>query len=419
MSTSLLKTLKLAITGLKANRTRTALSVLGIVIGVAAVIVIVSVGQGLKALIVGQIDAFGSNLMSVQIKVPGSDSENSAAARAQGVIITTLKTSDAEAIRDSKRFPYIKAVSGYSSAQELASYQDKEKRVIIIGADSYYQYIDGQLVVEKGSFFTEEDNAGVKKVIVIGSDIAEKFFAGSDPIGKEIKIKQNSYSVVGVLKKRGASVGFNMDEMVYIPVKTVQKMISGVDHILEIGIQVKDNKYFPQAKEEVSQLLRQRHHIDDPKNDDFTIMTMDQAMDTINAVTGAISLFLGILAAISLLVGGVGIMNIMLVIVTERTREIGLRKALGAKEKDILTQFILEAILISLIGGVVGIISGICVSYIMTYAINSYGISWPFVVSFEAVIISFSVAAFFGIVFGWYPARKAARLNPIDALRYE
>lgn len=414
-----LKTLKLALTGLKTNKTRTALSVLGIVIGVAAVIVIVSVGQGLKSLIVGQINAFGPNLMSIEVKVPGSDYENSIRSAAEGVIITTLKASDAEAVRDKKMFPYVKASSGYSAAQELASYQEKEKRILIIAADSYYQYIDGQVKIKEGRFYTEEENKGVAKVVVIGSDVAKRFFSGADPIGKQIKIKQINFEVIAVLKKRGAMMGFNMDEVVYIPVKTVQKLISGVDYVLEIGIQLEDQKYFPQATEEISQLIRKRHNIDDPKNDDFQIVTMAQALDIINAVTGAISFFLGVLAAISLLVGGIGIMNIMLVIVAERTKEIGLRKALGARKKDVLSQFVAEAILISLFGGIIGIVFGVSVSYLMTYVINSYGFDWPFVISFEAVIISFAAAAFFGIAFGWYPAQKAAKMDPIEALRYE
>ena len=184
-------------------------------------------------------------------------------------------------------------------------------------------------------------------------------------------------------------------------------------------MQIKDKKYFSQAKIEIAQLLRQRHNIDDPKNDDFQLMTMDQAVETIDSITGAISLLLGLLAAISLLVGGIGVMNTMLVIVTERTREIGLRKSLGAKNKDILSQFVLEAILISLIGGVGGVFWGILVSYAMTYAINSFGFEWPFVISGSAIAISFLVAAFFGIVFGWHPAKKAAKMNAIEALRYE
>jgi len=419
MSTPFLKTFHLALTGLKTNKTRTTLSMLGVVIGVAAVIVIVSVGEGLKSLIVGQIDAFGPNLMSVEVKVPGSDYENNMRSVAQGVIITTLKAEDAEAIRDKKTFPYVKAASGYSAAQELASYQEKEKRILIIAADSFYQYIDGQLKVGEGRFFTEEENRGVARVVVIGSDVAKKFFTGADPVGKRIKIKQTNFEVIGVLKSRGAIMGFNMDEVVMIPIKTVQKLISGVDYILEIGIQLEDQKYFPQATAEVTQLMRKRHNIDDPKNDDFQIVTMAQALDIINTVTGAISFFLGILAAISLLVGGVGIMNIMYVIVTERTKEIGLRKALGAKKKDILSQFIAEAVLICLFGGVIGIVFGILVSFAATYAIKSYGFDWPFTVSFLAVVVSFSVAAFFGIVFGWYPAQKAAKMNPIEALRYE
>ncbi len=419
MSTPIPKILKLALTGLRTNKTRTALSVLGIVIGVAAVIVIVSVGQGLRALVVGQIDAFGPNLMSAQIKIPGSDFGNSMRSTAEGVVITTLKSSDAEAIRDQKRFPYIEAVSGYSSSQEWAKYQNKEEQVLIMASDSYYPQIDSQTKITNGRFFTENENKGMAKVVVIGSAVADKFFPNTNPIGERIKIKNNSFEVIGVLASRGVIFGFNMDEMVMIPIYTTQKLILGVDHILEIGMQIKDKKYFSQAKIEIAQLLRQRHNIDDPKNDDFQLMTMDQAVETIDSITGAISLLLGLLAAISLLVGGIGVMNTMLVIVTERTREIGLRKSLGAKNKDILSQFVLEAILISLIGGVGGVFWGILISYIMTYAINSFGFEWPFVISFSAIAISFLVAAFFGIVFGWYPAKKAAKMNVIEALRYE
>jgi len=393
--------------------------VLGIVIGVAAVIVIVSVGQGLRALVVGQIDAFGPNLMSAQIKIPGSDFENSMRSMAEGVVITTLKSSDAEALRDQKRFPYIEAVSGYSSSQEWAKYQNKEEQVLIMASDSYYPQIDGQTKVISGRFFTENENKRMAKVVVIGSEVADKFFPNTNPIGEKIKIKNNNFEVIGVLASRGAVFGFNMDEMVMIPIYTTQKLILGVDHILEIGMQIKDKKYFSQAKIEIAQLLRQRHNIDDPKNDDFQLMTMDQAVETIDSITGAISLLLGLLAAISLLVGGIGVMNTMLVIVTERTREIGLRKSLGAKNKDILSQFVLEAILISLIGGVGGVFWGILVSYAMTYAINSFGFEWPFVISGSAIAISFLVAAFFGIVFGWHPAKKAAKMNAIEALRYE
>ncbi|MCK5332504.1 ABC transporter permease [Candidatus Parcubacteria bacterium] len=419
MSILSLKIFKLAFTGLKTNITRTALSVLGIVIGVAAVIVIVSVGQGLKSLILGQFEAVGPNLMSVAIKIPGSDYSNSIRSMTEGVVITTLKASDAEALRDEKRFPYIVSASGYSAAQEWAKYQNEEKQVLIIGADSFYPEVNLQIKVERGRFYTEAENKGMARVVIIGSDIAEKFFGDDDPLGKQIKIKQNSYEVKGVLESMGSSFGFNMDEMVIIPIYTVQKLILGVDHILEVGIQIEDKKYFPQARVEVAQLLRQRHNINDPKNDDFELVTMDQAVEIIGSITNAISLLLGLLAAISLLVGGIGVMNTMFVIVTERTREIGLRKSLGARNDDILSQFVLEAVLISLAGGIIGVFIGIFISYIMTYAINAFGFDWPFVVSFGAIIISFSVATLFGVVFGWYPAKKAAKLNPIEALRYE
>ncbi len=419
MSILSLKNLKLAITGLKANKTRTSLSVLGIVIGVAAVIVIVSVGQGLKVLIVDQISVFGDNMMSVQVKVPGSDFGASMQSMVEGTVITTLKYDDVEAVRDKKRFPYIKAVSGYAAGVEWATYKEKEKQVMLIASDAYYPEVDGQLKVAQGRYFTNEEERGMAKVAVIGSKIAENFFRGQDPIGKQIKIKQINFKVIGVMKERGLVMTMDSDTMVYIPLKTSQKLITGIDHLIEFAMVMEDNQHFSQAEAEVSQLLRQRHNIDDPAKDDFQVMSMDQIIEIVNTVTSVISLLLGLLAAISLIVGGVGIMNIMLVIVAERTREIGLRKSLGAKQKDILNQFVTEAVLISVIGGIIGVLFGIIISFLITLSVRAYNFDWPFVISIEAIIISFTVAAFFGIIFGWYPAKKAAKLNPINALRYE
>ena len=413
------KTLSLALTGLIANKTRTALSMLGIVIGVAAVIVIVSVGQGLRVLIVDQINVFGENMMSVSVKVPGSDYGASVQSMVEGTVITTLKYDDVEAVRDKKRFPYIKAVSGYAAGMEWATYQEKEKQVMFIASDAYYPDVDGQLKVAQGRYFTNEEERGMAKVAVIGSAVADKFFGEENPIGKQIKIKKINFKVIGVVADRGMIMTFDYDNLVYLPLKTSQKLITGIDHLVEFAMVMEDDQHFAQAKAEISQLLRERHNIEDPSKDDFEVMSMDQIVEIVNTVTSVISLLLGLLAAISLVVGGVGIMNIMLVIVAERTREIGLRKALGARQKDILNQFVTEAVLISFFGGLVGIIFGIFISLVVTLAVRAYNFDWPFVISLEAVIISFIVAVGFGIVFGWYPAKKAAKLNPIEALRYE
>jgi len=419
MLISFLKTLSLAITGLKTNKTRTALSVLGIVIGVAAVIVIVSIGQGLRALIVNQLNVFGENMMSVQVKVPGSDYGASMQSMVEGTVITTLKYADVEAVRDKKRFPYIKSVSGYTMGTEWASYQEKEKQVMFIASDAYYPKIDGQAKIARGRYFTNEEERGMAKVAVIGSAVAKKFFGNGDPIGKQIKIKQINFKVIGVMADRGMVMMFDYDNLVYLPLKTAQKLIIGTDHLVEFAMVMEDDQHFAQAKTEISQLLRERHNISDPTKDDFEVMSMDQIVEIVNTVTGIISLLLGLLAAISLIVGGVGIMNIMLVIVAERTREIGLRKALGARQKDIMNQFVAEAVLISVFGGIIGIIFGIFISLAATFAVRAYNFDWPFVVSIGAIIIAFIVAAGFGILFGWWPAKRAAKLNPIEALRYE
>ena len=290
---------------------------------------------------------------------------------------------------------------------------------MFIASDAYYPEIDGQLKIARGRYFTNEEERGVAKVTVIGSAVAKKFFGDQNPIGKQIKIKKINFKVIGVAADRGMVMTLDYDNLVYIPLKTAQKLITGIDHLVEFAIVMEDNQHFAQAKAEISQLLRERHNISDPTKDDFEVMSMDQIVEIVNTVTGVISLLLGLLAAISLTVGGVGIMNIMLVIVAERTREIGLRKALGAKRKDIMNQFVLEAALISVLGGIVGIISGIVFSFLITLAVRAYNFDWPFVVSIEAIIISFVVATGFGIIFGWYPANKAAKLNAIEALRYE
>ncbi len=410
--------MKLALVGLTSNQSRTGLSVLGIVIGVAAVIMIVSTGQGLRALIMEQLNTFGSDVMSVEVKIPGSDYMSSMRSTIQGVVITTLKESDAAALRDKDRFPYIRTASGYSAGMELATYQEEDIQAMIIASDAYYQGIDMMTQVERGRFYDDADNNSIAQVAVIGSEIAKDFFGGVDPIGKNIKIKNKNFEVIGVLKERGEVMTVSMDELIMMPIRTYQKIIAGVDHIQEIGIKLEDERYLGQAKYEIASLMRERHKIADPKNDDFEIFTMDEAMRTVDSITAAISILLGLLAAISLFVGGIGIMNIMLVIVAERTKEIGLRKAVGARYRDIMGQFVMEAVAISLLGGFIGVIIGVSFSYLIAYVITNYlGMEWPFVISYGAILASFFVAAFFGIVFGWYPAKEAADLNPIEALR--
>jgi putative ABC transport system permease protein len=414
----IIKSARLALVGLSSNKVRTSLSVLGIVIGVASVIVIVSVGQGLQAFILGQLSAFGTDIVSIEPKLPGSDFQNSIMSTGEGVVITSLKSSDAEALRNKDNFPYITTASGYSSTMDWIFYEDKEEQVFIVSSDSFYPQIDAMMKVESGTFFTEEDNAGAAKVVLIGKGVAKEFFDTRNPIGENIKIKNENFKIIGVLQERGAVMSFDMDKLVIMPLKTSQTFITGVSHIQEIGIKLEGKQYLSRAKSEIKMLMRQRHDIEKPEDDDFQILTMDEMLTTINSITGAISALLGLLAAISLIVGGIGIMNIMLVIVAERTKEIGLRKALGAKYKDIMRQFVFEAIAISLIGGFIGIIAGVSFSFLMTQIIVRYaGLEWPFVVSYSAIIISFVVAAFFGVVFGWYPAKEAAQLSPIEALR--
>lgn len=412
------KTIKLALAGLESNKTRTALSVLGIVIGVAAVIMIVSMGQGLQNLVLGQFSSLGTDLVSVETKIPGEGFQNTITSRGQGVVVTTLKEDDAKALRNKGRFPYIASVSAYTSTQETLHYADQKKTTILIAADSYYTDIDSRLQIGSGRFFTEDENTSMSKVVVIGKDLATELFGDDEPIGKDVKIKNASFKVIGVARPMGSMLSINMDEMAVIPVRASQEFLTGEDYVQELGIKVTDKKFLEEAKAEIPILMRERHKILRPTDDDFQVMTMDEALTSITAVTGAISALLGLLAAISLFVGGIGIMNIMLVIVAERTKEIGLRKALGARYKDIMRQFVFEAMAISLLGGFLGIVIGVSFSFLVSVVITRFGgFDWPFTVSIPSIIISFAVAAFFGIVFGWYPAKEAAQLSPIEALR--
>lgn len=413
-----IKSMQLAIVGLSVNKMRTALSVLGIVIGVSAVIMIVSVGHGLQSFILNQLSSFGTNILEVQPKIPGEDLQNSMMAAGRGAEMSFLKNSDVKILRDKATFPYIAVVSGYISNIQQIFFNGQHKQVMMIGADSYYPEIDSMTKVEYGVFFTEEENLRASKVVVIGSGVAKYFFSDMEPIGQNIKINNDNYRVVGVLQKRGEMMMFDMDDLIIIPLKTAQIFNTGNDQVREIGVRLVGDEYISLAKSEITTILRAHHKIENPDNDDFQVITMDEMLGIVNAVTNIISLLLGVLAAISLVVGGIGVMNIMFVIVSERTKEIGLRKTLGARYQDIMRQFILEAILISVIGGILGIVLGVCGTFLITLVITKImNLQWPFVVSYIAIFISFVIAVCFGIIFGWYPAREAARLHPIEALR--
>lgn len=405
--------LKLSFSVLRANKVRSFLTSLGIIIGIAAVIIIMSVGAGAQSLIINQLNSVGTNLVGI---LPGASDENGPPASAMGIVVTTLKYEDAVAIK--KEVENVSAVSSYNSGVGTASYQNNSVDTNFTGVMSDYTNIE-ETEVFLGRFFTEEEEKSSSRLAVLGYQVYSDLFGSDNPLGKRIKIKKESFDIIGVMKERGTAGFQNQDDNILIPVSTAQKIMLGVDYVNYIRVKINDTKNIDKATADIQFLLRDRHNIRIDGTDDFSVRNTKDAIDALLTITDALKFFLAAIAAISLVVGGVGVMNIMLSAVSERIREVGLRKAVGARKSHIMIQFVLETVAITSLGGVIGIIIGFLLSALIALAANYLGYKWDFIVPFSSVLLGTGVAAGLGFVFGLYPARRAAKLDPIEALRYE
>lgn len=391
---------------LVANKLRSLLTMLGIIIGVAAVIALVSIGNGVKQDIEASISSLGSNLLVV---MPGAP--RTPGVRPSQGSMKSLKISDYEAIA---KLEGVKAASPMTNGSYVVIYQNKNWTTSVEGVNANFQDVNNWTMTS-GRFFSDKNVQNRERVAVVGQTVVKNLFADEDPVGKEIRVKNIPFRVIGVLKSKGnGTMGNDQDDTVLIPYTTSMERVEGIDYLRMVYVVAKDNEGIDRLQADIENLLRVRHSIKDPNLDDFNIQNMKSIMETVAQTTGTFTLFLGAVAAISLVVGGIGIMNIMLVSVTERTREIGVRKALGATYSVIVTQFLIEAVVISLMGGFIGIAFGIGASKLIGMA---SGMST--VVSIPTIIMSFGFSMAIGLIFGIYPARKAAKLNPIDALHYE
>ena len=407
----------IAIRSLFANKLRSSLTMLGIIIGVGSVITLMSVGRGAEASITSTLEGMGTNLVYVTSKTPGVEG-----LAAMQIAAYSFTMDDVEDIAE--RIPYVVAVAPTIENYVEVATGDESTVAFVEASTPEFEHVLNYPAAE-GQFITERHVASRDMVVVLGSDVVEDLFGDGEAVGQKVKINGRQFTVIGVLEEKGGQMmGVSMDSIIVVPITTYQarlfpgRTIRGEDAVQQIAVQIASTDVTDLVAEDIEDLLRKRHRITEEGKEDFLIMTQEQMLDIVQQITGIFTVVLGAIASISLIVGSIGIMNIMLVSVTERTREIGIRKAVGAKRRDILVQFLLEAAMLSLAGGAIGIIGGWLLSLLIS-RIDAGGMTLNAVVSPDIVILAISVSVFIGLISGIYPAMRAARLNPIDALHYE
>lgn len=395
-----------ALQSLRRNVLRTSLTMIGIIIGITSVILIVSIGRGAIAFVTNELSAFGTDYFQI---TPGTD-----ALTGSFTGVNTLTFDDVEAIRDDPSLTNVRIVAPIAVTSEVVTANDEKKMYTIMGVTHESSEIFRPEMIY-GDFISEENDEGSERVAVIGSEIAEVFFGeDTDPVGETIRIKDTTFRVIGVDHSTNALAGGYINKSIFVPITVIFNELTGRESIQEIDVSVYNTNEINQTIEDVETLLRDRHDLDVDDESDFQMASAQDLLSTVEVITGLLTTMIAAISGISLVVGGVGVMNIMLVSVTERTKEIGLLKAIGAKENDILTQFLIEAVVMTLCGGIIGILLGVAGAFLISIAVGI-----PFVLDIVAIILAVGVSTLVGVVFGLYPARRAARLSPIEALRYE